>query len=204
MTVFHALQIALLVAIVALVVERLRALCYRGAVDAAALRRALVRLLRSGRVEDARRLAGELRSAVAVEPAWALLDPELPDDDRMGEMDERLLELEVRATARLRALRICGSVASALGFLGAAIEIHWIFTGDHGLMRLQAGLVETIGMSHAVLSIALGISTSSFALGAWSVLRKHARDAVVDGRRLLASIEEALENRPPPAIAEDT
>ncbi len=203
MTVFHVFQIALLVAVVALVIERLRTLCYRGAVDAAALRAALVRLLREGQLDAAQRLTHDLKSAIAVQPAWALLDPDVSDDERMGLMDESLLDLDVRASARLRALRIAGSVGSALGFLGAAIEIHWIFTADHGLMRLQAGLVETIGMSHAVLSIALGIATSSFAFGAWGVLRKHARNAVMDGRRLLASVEEALESLASALPAED-
>ncbi len=179
-------------AVVALVVERLRALCFRGAIDAAAIRHALMRLLSANRVEDARRLALGVRPALAIEPALALLDPEIPDDERAGEMDERLLELTAEATKRLRALRVLASVASALGFIGAALEIHWVFAGEHGLMRLQAGLVESIGLSRAVLSIAIGIATSSFAFGSWSILRKHARDRIRDGRRLLATVEDAF------------
>lgn len=202
-TVFHVFQIGLAIAVVGLVIERLRALCFRGAIDAAALRRALVRLLRAGRIDRARDLARAARPSLCVEPLWALLDPELSDDERMGEMDERLMDLEVRATGRLRTLRIAGSIASALGFLGAAIEIHWIFTGDHGLMRLQAGLVESIGMSRAFLSIAIGVATSSFALGSWSVLRKHAREAVAEGRRLLSSVEDVLERTSSRAASEE-
>lgn len=144
------------------------------------------------RLDDARKLALGARPALAIEPALALLDPEVPDDDRMGEMDERLLELTARSMARLRLIRGLATVASALGFIGGAIEIHWVFSGEHGLMRLQAGLVESIGLSRAFLSIALGIATSSFALGSWAVLRKHARARVADGRRLLASVEDAF------------
>lgn len=178
---------------VALVIERLRALCFRGALDAAAIRKALTRLLAAGRLDDARGLALGARPALAIGPALALLDPELPDDERIGALDERLLDLTELSLRRLPTLRVLASVASALGFIGGAIEIHWVFAGEHGLMRLQAGLVESIGLSRAFLSIALGIATSGFALGSWMVLRKHARDRIADGRRLLGSVEDAFE-----------
>jgi hypothetical protein len=182
--------------VVALVIERLRALCFRGALDAPAIRKALTGLLAAGRLDDARGLALGARPALAIEPALALLDPELPDDpddERIGALDERLLDLTELSLKRLPTLRVLASVASALGFIGGAIEIHWVFAGEHGLMRLQAGLVESIGLSRAFLSIALGIATSGFALGSWMVLRKHARDRIADGRRLLGSVEDAFE-----------
>jgi hypothetical protein len=194
-TFFHSIQLVLLAVVVGLVVARVRALSFRGGIDAAAMRRALVALLREGRVDEARRLAVAARPAIAVEPALALLEPELPDDERVGVVDERLLDLTAEAWKGLVPLRALASVASALGFIGGAIEIHWVFAGDHGLLRLSAGLVESIGLSRAFLSIALGIATSSFAFGSLVVLRKRARDLVADGRRLLAGVEEAMEAR---------
>lgn len=176
-------------------VERVRALCFRGALDVPTIRRALVKLLDDDRLDDAQRLAFATRPALAIEPSLALLDPDVPDDERAGAMDERLLELQAQATKRLRTLRALASVASALGFIGAAIEIHWVFAGEHGLSRLQAGLVESIGLSRAFLSIALGISTSSLALGSWTVLRKQARQRIVEGRRLLGGVEDAFARR---------
>lgn len=178
--------------VIALVVERLRALCFRGAMDAGALRRALMHLLRADRMSDARRLALNARPALAIEPALALLDPEVPEDERISAMDERLLDLTATVTERLRTLRVLASVASALGFIGAAIEIHWVFAGDHGLLSLKRGYVESLGLSRAFLSIAIGIATSSFALGAWGLLRKVARDRIGEGRRLLAAVEDAF------------
>lgn len=193
MTLFHAGQIVLLASVVALVVDRVRALCYRGAIDAALLRRALMRLLSGGEHEKAADLALAARPALAIEPTLALLDPAVPDDERLSELDDRLLDLKQRATARLRTLRILATMGSAIGFLGAAIEIHWVFAGDHGLLGLQAGLVESIGLSRAFLSIALGIATSTLAIGTYTLLRGRARAIVADGRRVLASVEEALE-----------
>jgi biopolymer transport protein ExbB/TolQ len=195
-TAFHLVQIVLLVAVVGLVAERLRSLFFRGALEAAPIRRALVGLIRSGRLDSARDLVAAARPSRVIEATWALLDPALPDEDRITEMDDRLFELEARTERGLRALRVLGRVASAIGFVGAAIEIHWVFNGEHGLLRLRPGLVESIGMSHAFLSIALGIATSSFALASWGVLRKQARALVADGRRLLASVEDAVGREP--------
>ena len=166
MTVFHAFQIAVSIAVLAFVVARCRALFYLRALDAAPFRAAIVRLLRADDVERARDLVTHARPAHAAEVVWPMLDPSIADEERHVETQDRLGQVEDTATFGLRALRVAASAASALGFIGAAIEIRWVFAGDHGLMRLQAGLVENIGLGNAVLSIAIGIATSSFALGA--------------------------------------
>ncbi|MBX3272824.1 MAG: hypothetical protein KF729_21355 [Sandaracinaceae bacterium] len=94
----------------------------------------------------------------------------------------------------MRALRVAATVASALGFIGAAIEIHWVFNADHGLLRLEAGRVESVGFQRATLSVALGIATSSLALGSFTILRKVALDRLAQCRRLVAAVEDALDS----------
>lgn len=134
----------------------------------------------------------------AAQPAWIadamapLLDPAVHDADRSIDVEDAIVAAENSITRRMRALRIAASVASALGFIGAAIEIHWVFVGDHGLLGLDAGRVENLGLGRAVLSIALGISTSSLALGSWTVLRKVARERVKEVRRAAATLEEVV------------
>lgn len=195
MTIYHAAQLVLLASVLVLAIERVRALYYRGAIDAALMRRALLGLLAAGRADRAAALALSARPALVIEPVLALLDPSLPDDERLGALDERLVDLEQRATERLRPLRVLATLASAVGFIGAFLEIRWIFAGDHGLLRLQAGLVESLGLSRAFLSIAIGIATSSLGIGVYMLLAKRARALIADGRRLVASVEEALEAR---------
>jgi biopolymer transport protein ExbB/TolQ len=194
LTLFHAAQIILALAVLALVVHRARVLCFVHALDGAAFRRALLGLIRADRSAEATELVREARPALAVEPVWALFDSAIPNEDRPLEVEERLMDVDARATSGLRALRICASVASAIGFIGAMIDIQWIHS-EHGLLALEAGLVESIGLSRAFLSIALGIATSSFALGSWVVLRKQARTLVADARRILSTVEEALDQR---------
>ncbi|HJL16246.1 MAG TPA: hypothetical protein RMH99_11355 [Sandaracinaceae bacterium LLY-WYZ-13_1] len=192
MTLFHAVQIVLLAAVVWLIVDRVRTLSYRSALDAAAFRRALVRLLRFDRLEQAETLVQAARPAWAAEAVWPVFDPELDDDERHIEVEDRLLAIRADGEKGLRPLRIAASIGSALGFIGAAVEVWWVFNGDHGLRKLQAGLVENEGLGHAVLSIALGIATSSLALGTWTLLRNVARTRIMDARRVVGSVEEVL------------
>lgn len=195
MTVLQVLQLALLLAVVGLIVERVRTLCYRVALDSAAFRRALDRLVGANRVEQAGALVAAARPAWVAEVVWPLFDPGRDEDERLLEVEDRLLQVEADAQRGLRALRIAASIGSALGFIGASIEFWWIFNADHGLMRLQAGLVENIALGHAVRSIALGIATSSLGLGSWTILRKVAWTLVVDTRRVAASVEERMSER---------
>jgi biopolymer transport protein ExbB/TolQ len=203
-TFFHAIQIALLLAVVALIVERVRTLSYRVALDSAAFRRALARLIRADRLEQAEALVAAARPAWAAEVVWPMFDPERDDDERQIDLEDRLLQVEADAEKGLRALRIAASVGSALGFIGAAVEIWWVFNADHGLMSLQAGLVENIGLGHAVLSIALGIATSSLGLGSWTILRKVARTLIMDTRRVAGSVEDLMaKNDSAPGVEDD-
>ena len=62
-------------------------------------------------------------------------------------------------------------------------------------------MVENIGLGRAVIAIALGISTSSLALGSWTVLKKIAKERIAESRRVVASVEEALSPEAPPPEA---
>ncbi|MEQ9079391.1 MAG: hypothetical protein RLP09_36365 [Sandaracinaceae bacterium] len=196
MIVFHVFQGLFLAGVLALVVERVRTLAFRSALDAGAFRRALVQLLRAGEHERAAALTRDALPAWVAECVWPLLDPERQGDDRVIDLEDAMMDVQGRAARGMRGLRISASIGSALGFLGAALSIGWIFIGDHGLMRLQAGLVENIGLGRAVISIAIGISTSSLALGSWTVLTKIAKARLAESRRVVASVEEALGQEP--------
>jgi hypothetical protein len=192
-TLFHIAQLAFLLAVVALVVERVRTLSFVSALDAASFRRALSALVRADHLDRATALVRDARPAWVAEVVWPLFDPESPSrEDRRIDLEDGLMAVEARAVRGMRILRISASIASALGFIGAASEIHGIYSGDHGILGLQAGLVENLALDHAVVSIALGIATSSLALGAWSLLKNVAKHRIAECRRVVAALEELL------------
>jgi len=174
------------------VAERVRALAFRSNVDATALQRALRRLIARDDLDGAAALARAARPAMAAECVLPLVDPELEPEERSFALEERLLDARDAATRGMRALRASATIGSALGFIGAGAQIWWIFNGEHGLAALQAGNVESEALSKAVTSIAIGLSTSSLALGSWTVLRKAARDRLAQSRRIVAAVEGML------------
>jgi hypothetical protein len=134
-------------------------------------------------VDDARALAE------AGAPAWV---PEVVGLCLAGEgleALERVSDLKYEATKRLYALRVFASLGTALGFLGALVELIWLMSGDHGLLALQAGLVERIAMERAILAMAIGVAISVFSLVALSVLKKAALSLIRDVTKALDLLE---------------
>ena len=177
---------------VAIIVARVRALAFVSNIALPALRRAVRGLVEAGDWDRAHAILCAAEPAWAARCALALVDPEIDDDDRVMELEDRLMDAKAESVRWLHGLRASATIASALGFLGAAYEIYWVFNGDHGLLALEAGRVENEGLAKAILSIAIGISTSSLALGSWTLLRKAANQRVAQCRRLVESIEDTI------------
>jgi hypothetical protein len=167
------------------VIERLRALCVRGPVDAEAVTKALRAAAGDAqRASVARAIAGTFvgRAIAPLDDPDAVLDVDL---------EESLLDTRTEITRNLQAIRVGATLCTFLGFVGAAIELTWIHAGDHGLMGLDPSRVTAAGMNGAALSIALGVGGSSFALGSWMTLRAHAK-------RLAEECERVVDRVRPP------
>jgi hypothetical protein len=106
-------------------------------------------------------------------------------------LEEGLEDARRGITDRLAWLRIGATVSSFLGMVGAAIELGWVYAGDHGLLGLDPSRVQAIGFGRAALSIALGVGGSSFGLGAWLTLRGFARRLVQDCERAVERLRAA-------------
>ena len=165
---WHLFQLGVLAGIVGLVAERVRALAGRGPADV----EPLLRLVRGAPPDQALATLASLRGAFvahAIAP-WLAASPA----DRDVALEEALHEARAAIVARLMAIRIGASVSALLGFVGAAMELAWISSGDHGLLDLDPRRLAAIGASRAALSISLGVGGSTLALGAWMALRKQA------------------------------
>lgn len=167
--------------LVALVAERVRALCFVGPVDV----EPVLRALGDAKLADRR---GAVVAAIGQTFVGAVLRPMTSSEPAMREveLEEALADAKSAVVARLQAIRVGGTLSTFLGFVGAAIAFGWVQSGDHGLLALDPRRVTAMGMNGAALSIALGVGGSSFALGSWVTLRGHAR-------RLIGECERAVE-----------
>jgi hypothetical protein len=197
MTVFHLLQVVVAIGIAGLVLERIRVLCWRGPVDVEPVVSAMRALPR----EEARRLLVRLEGTFVARVLWPIVE-EAERGDREVALEEALVDAKHAIVDRLAWIRVAGTLSTFLGFVGAAYELGWVYTGDHGLLGLDPARVAAIGMGHAMMSIALGIGGSSFALGSWAALRPRARtlvaecERVVDRLRALGPAPDAEQPRP--------
>lgn len=172
----------------ALVVERVRTLCFRAPVDPELVMGALPPGATSS---DQRRVLDAIRSTLVGQVLAPLESPDVAAVDVA--LEEALLDVRAVIERGMGALRIGASLSTFLGFAGAAIEMSWIYTGDHGLLGLDPRRVAALGMNGAALSIALGIGGSSFALGSWMALRAQATRLVRECERVVDRARGRLE-----------
>ncbi len=192
MTVYSVLQLVLAAVVGGIVVERCRTLLYRAPLDTGPWLRAVSGAIGDGDLGAARALVEAGRPAWVAEVARALLSP-----GGEADVDELLTDYKYEAFRRLRALRILASAATASGFLGAVIEMIWLFQGDHGLMALEAGRVERIALHHAMLSVALGIAIAVFAFVSLAILKRAATTLLTDLQRVATCIGDTPECNSP-------
>jgi hypothetical protein len=135
--------------VLALIIERMRALCWVHAISDDAFKR----MLEQPRLARAR-------------PESALADALLAEDAQ-----EALAELREIASARLRLLRVCATLASTLGLLGGILLLAGAPLPNQGLLALAAGAVARARMDGALGTMAIGVGSSAFCFQALSILR---------------------------------
>lgn len=156
------LQLAFALFVLALVGERVRALCWTQALSEHALKRMLERpSLASARPESVL--------------ARALLD-EQPL--------ESLADVREIASGRLRLLRVCATLCSTLGLLGGILLLAGAPLPGQGLLALQAGALARARMSGAITTMAIGVGSSAFCFQALAILRTAATRMLAQAERI--------------------
>jgi len=182
--VFHVGQLLLAAVVVAIVVDRVRVLLYQAPLDTAPWLRAVTSAAQEGEVGETRALVAAAGRAWAAQVARVAVDR--PED---LPLEEIVSDLRYDALKRLGALQSLARVSTAVGFLGAILELIWLLSGDHGLLGLMAGLPEKVAAEGAMLSVTLGVATSIFAFSALSVLKRGALALMRDMGRTAAELE---------------
>lgn len=186
-----------------LVVWRVRALLYRSAqLEAAPFIKAFAAARAAGDLEGARSLAESARPAALGELASALVATSEAGEgaEKGADAEETLLELRYDLRRGLDGLRMLARVASLAGFLAAMFELRPVFSppppAELGLLALEAGLVERLAFSRAIVAMVVGVVTAVFCRLASARLLRVARELEAD------LVRAAADPLPPPPPAE--
>jgi hypothetical protein len=155
-------QLGFALAIAALTVERMRALCWTHAISEPAFKR----MLEEPGVAHVRSESVLARALYADDPAEAIADAR-----------------EIAST-RLRVIRVSATMASTLGLLGGILMLAGAPLHEEGLLALAAGAVERARMTTAIATMAIGVGSSAFCFQALSILRTAARTLLTQTDRV--------------------
>ncbi|MEM9191734.1 MAG: hypothetical protein AAGF12_21360 [Myxococcota bacterium] len=182
MLVYRVAQLLLASAILILILRRSRALLFEAPVDTNPFLKALRARLEAGDRSGAQALAS------AGKPAFV---PQVVDEalqDRVAG-EERLVDLRLEALRGLWVLKVLGRIGTATGILGAIVELVWMLEGDHGLLPLKAGAVESIALNDGMQSVVLGVGSAIVAFIALGMLRRAATRLIQDMNRAFKVVE---------------
>lgn len=203
MTWWHAAQLAVAAVALAQLARAAKVIAWDAPCDPRALLDACGVALAGGQPELARALAGGCRPAWLARLAEAGIEAELEGASETGArdrarareaMDELAAALVLAEADRLRGLAGLGRIAGPLAFLAIVLELAAAFGPGHGLLALQAGLVQSIAIERAALSLAIGVATTMTCVLAATFLRDRLRalgDELKKGREALLRVREA-------------
>jgi hypothetical protein len=182
---YELAQLVFALAVLAVIVERGRAVFYLAATSDRAMKWLAARL-RAGDAASAEAWAKRVPSSFVARLIVETLDTQDPERDP----DLVRVELKHAAGARLGILRGCATLASALGLLGAIVAIREGFSGGGGLLALQAGLAEQVALAQALECMALGIGTSALCFFALGEFRRGARELLAQSAHITHLLAE--------------
>ncbi len=170
--VFFSIQALLTLFLIAVVVERCRALLFVAPASRTFVS-ALAESLESGAHAQAQRLARALPRCWASRLLLACVQGH--PAEQLEQTETTLADLRLEAGARLTMLRVSATISSTLGLLGGILAIRRGFSGE-GLLSLSAGLAQQVALNQALSHMAVGMGTAAFSFTAFALFRGAARD----------------------------
>ncbi len=194
MTGFNIAQLVLAALALALVAERFWVVLFRAKLDTGAYMRGLKARLLEGDVQAALRLAEAGRPAWVAQFAHAMLKAKIAGENVDMASADAWAELREEAGKRLYAIHGLARMASPLALMGVILQLAEGFGEGERLTGLQAGLVESLALERALVTLVLGLATSGVCFVAAGILRKNVRQAMKDLERMSRALGEAFED----------
>jgi biopolymer transport protein ExbB/TolQ len=205
LTLFNIVQLVLALGALVMIAERLGAILFRVRIDTPRYLGALRDRLDAGEIHSARRLAEAGRPAWAAELVHAVLKAESEGESLEFAAAETLSLLDAEAGKRLYAIHGIARIASPFALMGVILQLAEGFAGRGSLSSLQAGLVESQALEHALVTLMIGLATTTVCFVAAAMLRRQVRAALREPERALATLEAVFDfSEQSQAITEQT
>jgi biopolymer transport protein ExbB/TolQ len=175
-----------------LICERLWDVLFRRQIDA----KPLIEAIHSALLAE--RLGAAYRLAEAARPAWLA---RFATDILQGRTDGTRVEiviadaweqLQEEISKGIYLIYGFARIASPLALLGVVLQLAAGFSGKRDLTALQLGLAQSRAIEHAIVTLTIGLATSSVCYVGGAILRKHYRKANKELEQMSSSLEDAF------------
>jgi biopolymer transport protein ExbB/TolQ len=176
----------------ALICERLWDVLFRRQIDAESFTKAIHSALVAERVEVASRLVEAAQPAWLAQFASVILRARTEGTRIEIAITDAWQQLQEEISKGIYLIYGFARVASPLALLVVILQLAAGFTGKHDLTALQLGLAQSRAIGHAIVTLAIGLATSSVCYVGGGILRKHYRKANKELEQMSSSLEDAI------------
>lgn len=189
---FNGVQLLFALAALTLIGGRFREVLFRRQLDAKPYVEALRSAILEERLDAAQRLVEAARPAWVAEFAHALLNAR--SERRCVEIALADAWQQIREEIGKGIYVVFGfaRIAPPLALFGVILQLAAGFTSRNSLAALQPGFVESRAIENAVVTLVIGLGTSTVCFVGGGILRRHVRKVDRELEHASSSLEEAF------------
>lgn len=187
------MQLLFAAAAVALIGGRFREVLFRRQLDAKPYIEALRSAIFEERLDAASRLVDAGRPAWIAELAFALLNARSQGTCVEIAIADAWQQIREENGKGIYLIMGFARVAPPLALFGVILQLAAGFASRSDLVALQSGLVESRAIESAIVTLMIGLGTSTVCFVGGGILRKHVRKVNRELERVYRSLEEAFD-----------
>jgi biopolymer transport protein ExbB/TolQ len=189
---FNSLQGIFAALAFALICERLWDVLFRRQIEAKPFIEAIRSALMAERPDAARRLVEEARPAWVAQFAAFILHARTEDTRLEIAIADAWQQLQNEISKGIYLVYGFARIASPLALLGVILQLAAGFGSRRDLATLQLGLAQSQAIEHALVTLTIGLATSSVCYVGGGILRKHYCEANKELEQMSSLLEDVF------------
>ncbi len=186
------MQLLFAAAAVALIVGRFREVLFRRELDAKPYIEALRSAVYEERFDAAHRLVDAARPAWIADFALAIMNARSEGVCVEIAIADAWQQIREEIGKGIYLIMGLARIAPPLALFGVILQLAAGFTSRGSVAALQAGMVESRTIESAIVTLIIGLGTSTICFVGGGILRKHVRKVDKDIEHMSRSLEEAF------------